>query len=148
MVRVSKKKLKRDALLRLHGRFASVIAEAQTKRAGHQLLEELLTPAEQIVLAKRLAIIFLLLEGISPYYAAAVLNVSTSTTQRIYAQQKAREYPYLTRVFTKQKDRELFWNEMKEIIRLGMPPMGRGRWQWLDVLEDKYKRKKNMACEV
>jgi Trp operon repressor len=139
MVRVSKRRLKENALLRLHERFAHVIADTRTLQGGKQLLEELLTPSERVMLAKRLAIIFMLLEDVSPYYIAQILKVSTSTTQRIQKQLKAREFPHLVRALEKHHNRKQFWNEVEAVIRLGMPPKGRGRWRWFYEMEGKYR---------
>jgi len=139
MTRISKQKLKKEALLRIENRLVEAVVKTQSTSSGKRFVDELLSPSEKIMLAKRLGVAFMLLEGVSPYYIAKVLGMSTSTTLRIKKQLEKRELPYLVSFFEKTIHRYRFWVDIEMLIRAGMPPIaGRGRWKWFYELQSKY----------
>jgi uncharacterized protein YerC len=137
MTRISRKRLKKEAYLQIHDRFIRTIIELKKMKEGRLFLNELLTPAERIMLAKRLAIIVMLLENISFYRIYKTLKVSPSTVARIWRKLRSGEFSYIKTVMSKKKNREAVWQELEVLIRFGLPPMGRGRWKWLYDLQRK-----------
>ncbi len=96
------------------------------------LLNELLTPTEQLMLAKRLAAVVMLAEELSYFRISKTLNMSTSTLKRLHQQLIAEEFTTLERMVHDRKNRKELFQMIVTIIRLGMPPRGRGRWQKID----------------
>jgi len=136
MPHISKKKLGREVFLRIHKQFVAVVAELRTPVSVESFLGELLTTTEKIMLAKRLAIIFMLNEGVSEYYIYRTLKVSPSTVARMHVAFDGGKYKKIVRVLDGRK----FWAQLGRFARMGMPPItGRGRWAWLDDLDAKYK---------
>ncbi len=137
MPHVSKRQLKEKVFLQIYNQFTdSVSSQSKKKR---DVLGDLLTKTEKIMLAKRMAILFMLIEGASLYHAQHVLNVSSSTAARFKRNIDKQMYPNIKSfLHTKQKKKD-FWEILEVVVRAGMPPMGRGRWKWLYDMDKKYK---------
>ncbi len=136
MPHISKNQLKEDVFLKIYNQFSNTVSGSQKKQ---EVLNDLLTDTEKIMFAKRLAVIFMILEGASFYHIQESLNVSTSTTGRFSRNLNKGTYSHIKKLFyTKQKKKD-FWDTLEVVVRAGMPPMGRGRWQWLNDMDKKYK---------
>lgn len=137
---VSKKALSPDVKKRIHDNIIRTIAKSDTKREAVDLLEELLTDTERLMLAKRLAMIFMLAEDISPYRIHKTLLVSRSTAYRFAKEVDSGKYSYLQKIVKQKRIREDLWDDIEKLLRAGLPPIaGRGRWS---VLVELSKRKK------
>ena len=82
MVHVNRNELPKEDLDALFSQFDTLISRLD-RGATSVLLNELLGREERIILAKRLAVVILLHEGISEYKTAKVLKLSPTTTRRI-----------------------------------------------------------------
>ena len=131
---VSKKPLKKEVRKQLDQQFIKTVVSLQTISGGSNFLSEFLTETEQMMFAKRLMIIFMLIEGISQYRIKQVLHVSSSTVSRIAKEHEQNVFPHIARICGQKKHREVLWRELEVMIRMGMPSMGRDRWKWLDEL--------------
>jgi len=131
MVNVSKKALRKSVAARIHSRFVSSLIKLEGGRGEH-FLEELFTPAEQVMIAKRLSALFLLSQGFSAYKVRKMLKLSPSTTSRLQHEIKNGMYKTITGVGKTNKERTEIFADIEVLIRMGMPEMGRGRWKWLD----------------
>jgi len=140
MPHVSKKKLKTSVLRSIHRRFSKTVLQLKDTQHGRAFLDNLLTDTEKLMLAKRLAIIFMLNEGISTYHIHQTLKVSVSTVVRISRVLDRGGYLAVVQLFKKKKIAQEFWHDVEKLIRFGMPPYaGKGRWAWLYELDKKYK---------
>ncbi len=138
MPHVSKEQLEEKVLLRIYEQFASAVSPASGKKEA--VLSNILTKTEKIMLAKRLAVIFMLLEGASFYNINSVLNVSVSTAARFEKKINKGEYAEIARIFYAKRKRKDFWDTLEVLVRAGLPSIaGRGRWKWLYEMENKYK---------
>ncbi len=136
MPHISRKKLEKDISRKIYKHFVKTIVTINTKK-GRELLEEILTPVEQIMIAKRLAAIAMLSQGLSSYQVRKSLKLSSATTARFRREIENNKYPYISNLVKKKKQREEFWKEMEVVLRMGMPSMGKDRWKWLDDLYPK-----------
>jgi len=82
MTRISQYKLQEDVWLKIYQLFFEVIAKIKTKEVFNQTFNEILSPTERIMIAKRIAIIYLLLKKIDQFTIAKTLKVSTATVCR------------------------------------------------------------------
>lgn len=132
MAHVSKKPLKKEIKARVLRQFVVLVAKLDTSTAA-SFLSELLTETEQIMFAKRLAVILLFCEGLSQYKIWKLLHMSSSTVAQMYRRYEEGDYDAIVRrIGRNKKDREKMWQTIEVILRLGMPPMGKDRWRWLD----------------
>ena len=79
MPQVSKYPISKDVYERIFDVFLKTLAGLKTKKQVSGFLKEFLTPTEQVMLAKRLAIAFLITKGYSYREIANILRVSVST---------------------------------------------------------------------
>ncbi len=131
MPHVSKEKLN----IKLHEKLFTDLIELQTglsKKQATALMSSLLTETEQIMLAKRCAASIMFEKGCSGYKVYSVLKVSKSTAKRWYIQYEEGVFDGLLEGLRKskrtQKEKEEFVETFNKIMRLGMPSMGKDRW--------------------
>lgn len=137
MTRVSNKRLEEKVLRRIHRRFAESAASMQSPRAAESFLGELLSESEQLMLAKRLAAIYMIAEQVSSYRIAKTLGLSISTVLRFQAKYHRGEYVHILTTYHAKK--KIWWKDIEALLRLGMPEQGKGRWKWLDDIEKKHR---------
>src|SRR3989338_208864 len=82
MVRNSRFTLSEDLLEKLFDLFFEIVGNKSSKDEFKKIFIDLLTPAERIMLAKRVAIIYLLLKKIEYYNICDRLKVSPSTVAK------------------------------------------------------------------
>ncbi|MEZ4195024.1 MAG: hypothetical protein R3B53_01330 [Candidatus Paceibacterota bacterium] len=64
-------------------------------------LSELLGYEERVMIAKRLACLILILEGISPYKASLILKISPSTADKVQKSIEAKNYDGIIKLLAK-----------------------------------------------
>lgn len=115
----------------LFNQLASSVHAGGKKNTG-AVLGNLLTDTEQLMLAKRLAVILMLYEGCSSYRIWKALRMSPSTISRMQQQYDEGDYNDIVRLICKSKaERERFWETIETVLRGGMPSMGKDRWRSL-----------------
>ena len=82
MVRNSKALLSHEILNKLFDLFFEVVGKKASKDEFKKTMVDLLTPAERIMLAKRVAIVYLLLQKIDYRNICEVLKVSATTVAK------------------------------------------------------------------
>jgi|SRR3989339_542185 len=129
MPHISKQKLKPSHLKKLYAELAKTLVQLDKKHAN-LFLDELLGEEEKIMIAKRLAVIVMLMEKNSTYRIAQLLFMSQSTVERHRKKLLIGDYGTIEHLL-KQRKKEYkdFWNTLEVILRAGLPPRGRGRWK-------------------
>ncbi len=79
MTRISRFRLKDDIYERIYDLFCDVLMHNKRKKDFKDLLSDLLTPTEQIMIAKRVALLFLLQRNLPQNLIAKKLRLSPST---------------------------------------------------------------------
>lgn len=79
MPQVSRRPIKKDTEEKIRALFWETLANCQSKPHVAELLNDLLTPTENVMLSKRLAIAYLLLKGYPYDVIQSTLKVSTPT---------------------------------------------------------------------
>ncbi|OGK12005.1 hypothetical protein A2954_00285 [Candidatus Roizmanbacteria bacterium RIFCSPLOWO2_01_FULL_37_12] len=82
MARISKLKLKPEILEKLFSLFFEIVGKKNKKEEFQKVIKELLSPVERVMVAKRIAIIYLLLKEIDYLVIEDVLKVSSATIAR------------------------------------------------------------------
>lgn len=83
MAQVSKYPISNEVYERILDIFFKTLIEIRTKNEANQFIKDFLTPTEQIMLAKRLAIAFLLEKDYDHRMIAKILRVSSGTIARV-----------------------------------------------------------------
>ncbi|MCK4918288.1 MAG: hypothetical protein KAS02_00680 [Candidatus Pacebacteria bacterium] len=142
MVNVSKQRLSRNVLNQINDRLISVVSNLKTNSFTGNFLDDLLSESEKITLAKRLAVIFMLQENISWYRISTLLKVSQTTVRKIAVDIDLEKYENILKIVNQRKNRITFWTGMEIVLKAGMPPIvGKGRWDFLNDLDEKYNLK-------
>lgn len=135
MPHVSKKRIKKDIALELANQFLTFLSLARTKKEARILANELLSQTERVMLAKRLAIVVLLVRGYSFTQIQEALGITRQTVIRVWKDMKLGKYNKIARYareHTRHFKKETFMEELIRIIHFGMPPRaGHGRWKFL-----------------
>lgn len=121
MPHVSKNKLDQRVLKQILYFFQTIIADLKTKEEAASFLNSLLTNTEKIMLAKRLAIVILLTEGVSETEICNSLKTTYATVEkiRLMLDKKISGYQVGLKKLKKKED----WQKLKKVlIELG----GRG----------------------
>jgi uncharacterized protein YerC len=103
MPHVSKKKLDEEVLDKLFRKLVATLDRAQGKRKLINVLEELLTDTEKVMLAKRLAVVLMLFGETPQHRISEILLVSPSTVSRLALQIEFGEYESLKLISKKEK---------------------------------------------
>ena len=131
MPHVSKRKLEEQHLRDLFLETVSVFERAGKRGELKQVLGQLLTPTEKVMLVKRLAVIAMLSQNIPIHDIADDLSMSPSTVDIMSLKFETENYSYIV-------ERGLKKTDIKDIVRMiqtvggVMPPRGKGRWKYLD----------------
>lgn len=146
MAQVSKYPIKKEIADKIFEMFSKTIAKANSKEETEMLIKDLFTPIEQIMLAKRLAIAFLLEKGHDYRTIRTVLRVSfpTIATVNIARQYGSNGYKRLLNKIMREESISNFFDEA--LIKLvSLPATGKkggGVWRYLKQELEKDKRKK------
>ena len=119
MVRLNKNRLSQKQFGKLFEQLNHTLGVLSEKETGY-FLSELLGQEERIMLAKRLAIIILLLEGRSLYRISNDLKISSATADKIRDKLENNEYDHLITSLGKNK-KEYFsiLETLDSILHLG-----------------------------
>lgn len=132
MVHLSKQPLKVKFSKKIFKQLTKLTA-LSNKDNSTLFLEGLLTPSEQIMIAKRLAAVILLHGGRTPYEVALLLHMSQSTIGIMKEQYDAGQYAgVLALVGKSKKEKDEFMEFVGMLSRGGMPSMGKDRWKFLN----------------
>lgn len=134
MVRLNKNQLTEQQLTALYSQMSGALGALDAKSAD-KFFSELLGYEERIMLAKRLAIIILLLEGASLYKIGNVLKVSSATAEKVRRELDAGKYGHTIAILGKnKKDYFKILDTLDAILHLGgiLPHYnGPDRWKHL-----------------
>ena len=146
MVYVSKKPLKPVILARISELLIVHIANIKTKENSKKFINEILTDAEKKMFAKRLAIIAMLNRKQSYSSIMNTLKVSRETIAKTSTDLKNGEYDFIISQLNKVSNNNSASGDSNFSIwldiMLGMriPPRGKGRWKFLEEIEQKRKK--------
>ena len=82
MARISRFKLKDEMLDKIFLLFFEVVGKKNNRKEFQLVIEDICSPTERIMMAKRVAIIYLLLKHIEYHAICSTLKVSTSTVAK------------------------------------------------------------------
>lgn len=116
MVNVSKRVLPKSVTEELYAQLADVFFASDTRKDSVQILTEVLTNTERILLAKRVGIIAMLTYGYSSYKIMHTLNVSTFTIASVQQRLDRGAYRYVTDILRRRKAREGIFKIIEDAV--------------------------------
>lgn len=79
MTRISKKYIKEEIIIKLYRLFFEVFSRSDDQKSFLLLLDDVLSPTEKVMIAKRVGIIYLLVKKVDYQTISETLKVSTAT---------------------------------------------------------------------
>jgi Trp operon repressor len=145
MVRISKFKLRKDVLEKLSDLFFVVVGKKGKREEFRKVIIDLLSPAERIMIAKRIAIIYLLLKEIDYYNICNVLKVSPSTVAKfsLLMEKSQGIVPTFKNVLAKEEVREFLEEVFNTLFAPGVPGIN-----WKAAWERKIDLKRRKAFGI
>ena len=141
MPHISNRKIDDKSFNKIYDQLISVFDTSAKSLSSDVLLDEFLTKTEKIMFAKRLAILGMIDEGVSKYYIADILTVSSSTVDRLALKYEIGKFPHLLKIIKKNK--ETIWQSLGGFIDDSVSKqIGKKRWDWLNEIDKKYNRKR------
>jgi len=126
------KKLSQKEIEALYKRLVAILWSANSRNKFEGVLSDLLTESEEVMLAKRMSIIFLLDQGFSGYRIHKTLKVSQGTVSYIAKKRDTGAYANLQTIFCRKQEKEDMWKYIEVVLRAGLPERGKGRWSSLN----------------
>lgn len=147
MAKVSKHHMNKNLQERMFDIFYETLANLSTKKAVKTFLFDLLSPSEQIMLSKRLAIATLLIKGETYRSISSLLKVSTSTVMSVsfWLDSEGGGYKKAVRKILQNESVDVFINKADEFIESVLVPRPGSNWSeensrsWQNRLERKRK---------
>ncbi|PIP62255.1 hypothetical protein COW98_05070 [Candidatus Roizmanbacteria bacterium CG22_combo_CG10-13_8_21_14_all_35_9] len=123
MVRISYLQIKEEDYEKIFSIFYKVLGETTDRDAFNKILFDLLTPAERIMLIKRIAIIYLLMKDIDYRNICEVLKVSNTTVNKYKLLMERSEgiVPVLKNMVKQEKIWLFFEDIFSQIFHPGLP---------------------------
>jgi len=141
MTNISKKPLSKKMEEKLFMQFSVLFSQSDKKRT-QELFSSLLSPAERIMLVKRLAVVICIKKGLSGYQIARMLNMSETSIGNIKVDWENGRYDSIDHSLKAVSfDTEAFLKTIERILYFGLPPRHAKRWQLLDKINGVPKRK-------
>lgn len=149
MAQLSKRFVSREIQERMFEIFWQSLALCKNKQSVASFLEDLLTPTEKIMLAKRVSIAFLLLKNYDYQAINQTLKVSNQTIWLVKAwlNTKGQGYRKILNEILKLEQWEKFWQDLDTIIqKILFPTPGKGV-NWKEARRKQWKtiRKRQKA---
>jgi len=132
MPHISKRKLEDKYVKDLFLEIVSVFERAGRRGELRQVLSQLLTPTEKVMLAKRLAVISMLSQDIPIHDIALSLAMSPSTTDIMSLRFEVGSYDHVIKSGLKKTDIVDIINMIQTVGGIMPPRSGKGRWKSLD----------------
>jgi len=144
MTQISKYPVSKTVYKRILEIFLDVFVKIKTKREAEQFLKDFLTPTERVMLAKRLAIAFLLEKGYDHRTIVKLLRVSSGTVARVNFIRKygGEGYQKMIAKLMKEEQIENFLLSIAKAISTLGSVGGKGSSGWRYLRQEIEKKKK------
>lgn len=130
MTQVSKRSLQKEVEERILDLFWTSLSSASSKEQIALFLEDLLTPTEKIMLAKRLAIAFMLIKNYDYESINTRLKVSDPTIWNVKTSlsYKGKGYKLIIEKIMSKERWEKFWQDLDHFFTQIIPPRSGTNW--------------------
>lgn len=129
MSQVSKRKINDEDFKKILDKFVEVINISGSRRNSKDFIKEFFYPTERVMFAKRIGIIYMIMQKIPDRVVADTLAVSTSTVGRIIDKYEKGDYKFLESQINKNKENLI---DLIEKLYFILPPkVGRKRYRFV-----------------
>ena len=131
MVHVSKKYIKQDSLERMASLFQNIISNSFSQSEFGQLIDDIMTPTEKIMMVKRIFILYLIHKQVPQDDISKAVKVSSGTVSR-YAVAYIHCSPIIKDLFSKIETKEKIINIIDDLFSelFYQPGLYKNHWQF------------------
>ncbi|HLB60942.1 MAG TPA: Trp family transcriptional regulator [Patescibacteria group bacterium] len=146
MSQVSKYPLRPEIYEKLFDLLMTIFIKSFNKPTANSLLEELFTPSEKIMIAKRLGISVLLAKGYSYQVIQSILHVSKTTIATVSSSMKygGKGYVSFTKSLLQEEQMEQFWTVVEQAVFKALS-IRKGSGVWRTMLTESKKQQYRKA---
>lgn len=119
MAHVSQNPLPKETSRRLDAQLFGLLGSGKKAK---RVFEEILSDTERLMLAKRIATIFMLIDEQSYYRIEQALGVSSSTSKRLHRMLLGGAFSSLEKMVADKRQREQVIEDIGYVLRVGLPP--------------------------
>lgn len=132
MTQISRIPLQKEVEKRVYEVLMESIATATTHKTVDHLLDDLFSPTEKLMIAKRLAIALLLLKGYEQRVISHWLKVSLTTVSKVSLaiQRGNNGYKTVIGALLRKEELEKFIQKIDDTLADLMPPVGKNWTNW------------------
>lgn len=132
MTQVSKYPLRKEIEMRVYDVLMESIAAAKSRGTVERLIEDLLSPTERLMIAKRLSIALLLLKKYDQRTIAGWLRVSLGTVSKVslVLQKGQGGYKSVIGVILRKEEFKALISKIDDALADMFPPVGRDWRHW------------------
>jgi uncharacterized protein YerC len=148
MSQVSKYPIREEVFKRIFELLLKAVGEVKDRKETEMLIDDLLTPTEKIMLAKRLAIAVLLAKGYTYKAIREILRVSPPTIAlvQIAFKYKGAGYRHFTQKVLQEEESRLFWEKVEDLVLTAASSVkGGSAWRYLRQEINQKRQKMNLS---
>lgn len=145
MVRLSRFKLNDEQLEKLFSLFFQIVGRNKNKTEFQKIITDVLSPTERIMIAKRIAIMYLLMKQIDHRTICFVLKVSTATVAKfaLIIEKSVGVVPLFKKMLMNEKIVDFFQDVFNSFFAPGVPGVN-----WKAAWERKIDRERKKAFGI
>lgn len=123
MVQISRRKLNDGMLEKLFSLFFEMVGKRENRNNFQDVIDDIISPTEKIMIAKRIAIMYLVSKGVDHRSIANFLKVSTATVAKfaLIARKSKGVIPTCNKMLKKEKVQDVLLGIFNEVYGPGVP---------------------------
>lgn len=132
MVQISRRKLDARVYQKIFSLFFEVVGKRQNRRNFEEVIRDLLSRTERMMIAKRIAIIYLLMKDIDTNTICKILKVTRATVAKFKFVIESNEQanPAFKKILRNERIADLFVDIFDELFAPGVPGVNwKSAWQ-------------------
>lgn len=145
MAQISKYPINKQVYERILEVFSKTLINVTTKNKASLFINNLFTPTERVMLAKRLAISFLLEKGYPYREISKILRVSTSTIGWVSLLREDERFRDIIKEILKDEKMEEFWLKVGDVITTILASGKSKSGTWIYLRDEIKKKRKGKA---
>lgn len=149
MTQISKYPISKNVADRIFEVFIKTLVKIKDKKEAQDFAYDLFSPTEKVMLAKRIAIAFLLMKGYQYREISKLLQVSSGTVASVNLSIRLGKNGYKTvlgRITKEEKLEEFFTNVAEKLLSVGTLQTKGSAWRYMHNEVKRLKHKKSKEC--
>lgn len=150
MAQISRKPIRKEVYEQIFELLLKIFTESHSRKKATLLLDDLLSPTEKIVFAKRLAIALLLAKGYGYEEIKKILKVSMTTiaTVNLNLKYKGEGYRYFANRILREQKIGKIWEKIEDLVLAMGSAGGKGSKGWRHLKQEVQKKRRKKSTPI